>query len=702
MHSGLPAETKYRKDIDGLRAIAVLSVFLYHLQPQLLPGGFLGVDVFFVISGYLITSIIVREHHHRCFSFSRFYSRRIKRIFPALFVVVVLSACAAIVSMTPETYVNFMKSGRYAAAQLSNFYFSQKIDYFSEGFSGQPLLHTWSLGVEEQFYLFWPLLIYICFRCFQNKANLQQSNPREDAITGQLSDIQENIETYSGGSHITYSIAVIFLLLALASFFICNQLTETNYNLAFYMFYARAFEFCIGGGLALKILPVIESEKVNILCGITGLILLCFSFLFVSEEFLGGSFLQFGVVLPCIGSALIIHAHSRKSLANRLISNNFSVFVGKISYSLYLYHWPVIIFWKLCSSNRMLGWLESVAIILISFVLATLSYKLVEQPTRKSALSTWRTISSAAIVIIVFASSFKVIENFDKSEWRIAPYQIDKSVQAYEQVVGCHKFSEDGLQFLQCQEANREDTPVVALLGDSHAPHFLQSVASWAKKNGYNVKYNAVAGCPMVLGDFSLHQTIFDQQYSKFCEQSLSLLKRNIIDDPLVEIVMIAQRYDLFYDGIGYLSNTRIMTFKDREGRVVEDHISYYKDRLSETVNSMEEEGKKVIILNQVPININVDSCSWEPLLFKFFNRNSHCEYDYGFISKKQQPSIDFVKKFCQEHELTMFDPAQAMAEPQLNGKNLYRDGDHLSEYGVYNLVPYFERYMDQIMESEL
>ena len=227
-------------------------------------------------------------------------------------------------------------------------------------------------------------------------------------------------------------------------------------------------------------------------------------------------------------------------------------------------------------------------------------------------------------------------------------------------------------------------------------------LASWAKKNGYNVKYNAVAGCPMVLGDFSLHQTIFDQQYSKFCEQSLSLLKRNIIDDPLVEIVMIAQRYDLFYDGIGYLSNTRIMTFKDREGRVVEDHISYYKDRLSETVNSMEEEGKKVIILNQVPININVDSCSWEPLLFKFFNRNSHCEYDYGFISKKQQPSIDFVKKFCQEHELTMFDPAQAMAEPQLNGKNLYRDGDHLSEYGVYNLVPYFERYMDQIMESEL
>ena len=168
MHHSASRRSAYRADIDGLRSVAVLSVFLFHLQPGLLPGGFLGVDVFFVISGYLITGIILREHHLRTFSFTHFYARRIKRIFPALFVVLLFSAVIALFLLIPETYKNFMQSARYAAAQLANFFFSRKVDYFSEGFSGQPLLHTWSLGVEEQFYLFWPLLIFVCFRFFNN------------------------------------------------------------------------------------------------------------------------------------------------------------------------------------------------------------------------------------------------------------------------------------------------------------------------------------------------------------------------------------------------------------------------------------------------------------------------------------------------------------------------------------------------------
>ena len=138
MHLSRSLGSEYRADIDGVRALAVLSVFLFHLQPDLLPGGFLGVDVFFVISGYLITGIILRQHHQQTFSFLHFYARRIKRIFPALFVVLVLSAIVAIFLLQPETYTNFMKSAHYAAVQLSNFFFSRKVDYFSEGFSRQP------------------------------------------------------------------------------------------------------------------------------------------------------------------------------------------------------------------------------------------------------------------------------------------------------------------------------------------------------------------------------------------------------------------------------------------------------------------------------------------------------------------------------------------------------------------------------------
>ena len=142
----------------------MLSVFLFHLQPSLLPGGFLGVDVFFVISGYLISGIIVRENHLGTFSLTNFYGRRVKRIFPALFVVLALASVPATFLLTPETYVRYMQSARYASGQLSNFFFAQKVGYFEEGFSGQPLLHTWSLGVEEQFYLVWPLLLLLAVR----------------------------------------------------------------------------------------------------------------------------------------------------------------------------------------------------------------------------------------------------------------------------------------------------------------------------------------------------------------------------------------------------------------------------------------------------------------------------------------------------------------------------------------------------------
>lgn len=698
MQSNNPARQKYRKDVDGLRAIAVLSVFLYHLQPELLPGGFLGVDVFFVISGYLITGIIVREHHQQCFSFSHFYARRIKRIFPALFVVLALSACVALLLMTPESYINFMKSGRYAAAQLSNFFFSQKVDYFSEGFSAQPLLHTWSLGVEEQFYLFWPLLIYTCFRCFQSQKTPALSQPGTDESSGNRPASSGTRQNITAAHRLDYRIGGVFFLLALISFWICYQLTTTSYNLAFYMFYTRAFEFCIGGGLALNILPALKSERANRVAGTAGLIMLGYSFLFIGEEYSGRSFLQFGVLVPCIGSGLIIHAHNRKSVANRLISTRFPVYVGKISYSLYLYHWPVIIFWKLFSNHRSLEGPESAVIILVSFLLATLSYFFIEQPARKGSWAHWKTIVSAAVIILFFASSFRILENFDESKWRITRYEQERFENSNHQAIGCRKTSKKGVKFYQCQDSNTEDTPVLALLGDSHAPHYLQSATSWAKKNGYNVKYSAVPGCPMVLGDVSIHQTVFEEKYTEVCQRTLSLLDQNIVEDPRVEIVMIAQRYDLFYDGKGYLNNIRMITFKDDNGRVVEDHTSYYKNRLSETVEIMKNAGKKVIILKQVPLNIGTDSCDWQPLLFNLLNQEKSCEFDYGFISKWQRPSIEFIDNFIHDHELPVFDPATVMDKPHMNGTNLYQDGDHLNLHGVYYLIPYVEQALDKLM----
>ena len=157
-------ETSYRPDIDGLRTISVIAVFLFHLFPDVFPSGFLGVDFFFVISGYLITKIILREliEHQAKFSFLNFYARRCRRILPLLFLVLFVTNIFAFLSLAATDYLSFLESSQYAYLQISNFLFLRSTEYFSES-NLELLLHTWSLAVEEQFYLFWPLILYVCY-----------------------------------------------------------------------------------------------------------------------------------------------------------------------------------------------------------------------------------------------------------------------------------------------------------------------------------------------------------------------------------------------------------------------------------------------------------------------------------------------------------------------------------------------------------
>jgi len=688
--------TEYRADIDGIRALAVLAVFIFHLNPGLLPGGFLGVDVFFVISGYLITGIIQREHHLQTFSFVHFYARRVKRIFPALFIVLLLSAFVATFLLPPETYINFMKSARYASAQLANIFFAGEVGYFKEGFSGQPLLHTWSLGVEEQFYLFWPLLIYLCFRIF---------NKSKAVDVGKASPLSSPTLIVSKASNtfdcdrrsINRKVAGVLLFLSLISFIVCYILAATNYNLAFYMFYTRVLEFCIGGLISLRVLPVPAAKVTNCLVGTLGFFLICYSFLFIQEEYLGKSFLQFGVIVPCVGTALIILANSDKGIINRILATKIPASIGKISYSLYLYHWPVIIFWKIYSGKHEIGIAASLIIFLVAFFLSILSYLQVEQPARKSKFSDKHVLGVAFIVIIVFSTSFKILENYENAPWRITQYDVEQPDISKEMTPECHEKSKNGVSFFECQDSNEPDIPIIALVGDSHSPHYLPSTTAWAKRNGYNVKYIGIAGCPMLLGDVHM-QSMFENNLDKECRIALPLFKSQIVDDPKVEFILMAQRFDLFYDGIGYSNTVRKIIFKDSNGREVKDPIGYYRDQLSYTANSIQKAGKKLVILKQVPVFSNIDACNWEPRIKDFFSKERVCEYDTEFIHKWLQPSIDFIDKFSTTHQVDVFDPMPFFDTPLQDGINLYKDKNHLNSYGSKYLVPRFGKIMDEIV----
>jgi len=675
MSHSIPSKRAYRADIDGIRALAVLSVLIFHINPSLLPGGFLGVDVFFVISGYLITNIILQENHLGTFSFLHFYIRRIKRIFPALFTVLIFSTIVAVLLLTPEMYVNFMKSARYASAQLSNFFFSKRVDYFSEGFSGQPLLHTWSLGVEEQFYLFWPLLIFICFKYFKsNQATVRFKR-----------------------KHINSLIGVVLVLLSLVSFSACYFLAETNRNLAFYMFYSRAFEFCIGGFVSLNIIRPLNSKTSNFVVGASGFFLLCYSFLFIKEEYLGRSFLQFAVIVPCIGTALIIYADKQKSFFNTLLATMIPVAVGKISYSLYLYHWPVIIFWKLFNNTHEIGVSASLNIIFVSFVLSILSYFFIEQPSRKASFSDKKTLISAVVLIISFTVFYKTIENYGTAKWRIRKYDETSSLALNRYFPECIEHSETDVKLYDCTDEERENVPIVALVGDSHAPHYLYPLTAWAKANGYDVKYLSIAGCPMLLGEIHV-QNVLSPEYEEMCQRGLPLLANEIVQDPEVELVLIAQRFDLFYNGKGFLNTIRHITFRDSKGTTVADHIGYYSNQLSFTMDSIRKAGKNIVILKQVPIFGGFNACNWEPRLKKIFSQKRVCILDTDFIEQWQQPSIDFIDAFAKDYQIEVFDPVQYFDSPLSNGSNMYSNSDHLNEYGFQYLSPYFIEAMDDIM----
>jgi peptidoglycan/LPS O-acetylase OafA/YrhL len=347
---------KYRPDIDGLRAVAILSVLFFHLRPWRVPGGFVGVDVFFVISGYLISAIVFAEIASGRFSILGFYERRVRRIFPALFVMLILVTAVITYFLLPSELVDYSKSVIAAATSSSNFYFWRHSGYFDAPLS-KPLLHTWSLAVEEQFYILFPIFLLIARRFFAR--------------------------------HLKH--AVVFLLFAS----LAASVVAVHYNptTAFYMPYSRAWELLLGTVVALGFFPRLPSVPVRNAATLLGIAMIGYSALRFSSQ---TPFPGLAALLPCVGSALIIGAgDSGSTLVGKALSWRPMVFVGLISYSLYLWHWPVIILNDLgLSINfsallpheggfvRLLQKGNDAMEILTWFVLATLSWRFVERPFR--------------------------------------------------------------------------------------------------------------------------------------------------------------------------------------------------------------------------------------------------------------------------------------------------------------------------------
>ncbi|QWG14357.1 acyltransferase [Bradyrhizobium sediminis] len=440
---------KYRADIDGLRALAVVPVVLYHAGVPGFPGGFVGVDIFFVISGYLICGMIDADIRKETFSLGSFYKRRALRILPALFVMFLVTSILAYVYCLPVELEDYARSLASAAGSISNIYFAGTAGYFDAPAETKPLLHTWSLGVEEQFYLIVPLLMLLAWRVAPKRARL------------------------------------LFAVAATASFAAALAISYRNTTFVFYLTPFRAWELALGALLSIGFIPAPRTSFWKTVCGAGGILLLLGAILVGSPS----APLLLMTALASVGATLVIaSSESGVSTVGRLLSLRPVAFVGLISYSLYLWHWPLIVFQRtdgllLADSS---GIVTKLALIAASTGIAFLSWKFVETPFRSKARETSKAavfgmattavasaIAFCGLVLFVGGAPFRFPERVVSIASYLAydPSAAFRSGQCYLASSRQH-FDTPACMKLDAMRPN------YLLVGDSHAAHLWFGLSS--------------------------------------------------------------------------------------------------------------------------------------------------------------------------------------------------------------------------------
>ncbi len=356
---------KYRAEIDGLRAIAVVPIILFHAGFEYFSGGFVGVDVFFVISGYLITTIILSEKEQGTFSLVNFYERRFRRILPALFMVMLVSLIFSLLWLMPSYMEDFSQSLMAVSTFSSNILFWRESGYWEISNELKPLLHTWSLAVEEQYYVLYPLFL------------MQIWHFRKDWILGSF-------------------IVIAAISLATAQWGAYNKPIPT-----FYLLPTRAWELSIGAGIAFYFLyrkqtvrTLLSHKSVNEALGLLGLLMISYA-VYVFDK--GTPFPSLYALVPTVGTGLIILFSSSQTMVGRLLSIKPLVAVGLISYGAYLWHWPLLVFARHLSLTEP-SELTFAILALLSFPLAYLSWRYIEKPFRTKSIFSRKTIFTLSFI----------------------------------------------------------------------------------------------------------------------------------------------------------------------------------------------------------------------------------------------------------------------------------------------------------------
>lgn len=623
------SEFKYRPDVDGLRAVAVVFVLLFHADLGF-PGGFVGVDVFFVISGYLITSLLLKEQQSSGIHLTNFWIRRIRRILPVSTFVVFVTLLASFPILLPSDYTDLAKSAIAQQLMTSNLYFWKNTGYFAGEAELAPLLHTWSLGVEEQFYIGYPFLILIL------------------------------------GRYSRKTMATVLTALLVLSFGVGVWGVRTHAVAAFFILPTRAWELLLGGLLCfVPQLGKTNASTANVLSwlGIAGLFVSAWYFDSTSK------FPGVSALLPCVATAILIYSNSsRLTWIGKVLSAKPIVYIGLISFSLYLWHWPILCLMRHLNSGVMPNAMYRVLALGASLVLAALSYTLIETPfRRKVVFPKTKELLSASVgaVSLVLACSFLLVY-FEGLPQRITPQAIAfaaaKDSTLFEHDTSTAEVEAGDLPTF----GDKEGVYTCLVWGDSHAMALISGIDA-ACKNSKVSGLQATRSSTAPVLDFYV-----TKKYG--LNEGAIELNRAVVDfvlDRDIDVVIIAAMWSTYTD-----------------------HPEF-EPRLARTISELVDAGVQVAIVRDVARHD-----SDVPLTLSWAVRQGR-NLDEFFVSREEylelnEPSNAILDRLKDEGAMVL-DPEPLLADSagnwpaQIGGVSMYRDSHHLSNEGSLRLSTLIE-----------
>ena len=656
----------YRTEIDGLRAISVLAVIFYHAGFSSISGGFAGVDVFFVISGYLIGGQILKELAAGQFSYRSFYGRRARRILPALFVVTLVSALLGYFILLPQDYRYFFGAAFTSLLSVSNFWFMDQIDYFNPQAALDPLVHTWSLGVEEQFYLFAPILLGVTWFRFRR--------------------------------------LLVFLVafLMLASFGLTLALSSSAPMFTFYMLPTRAWELFAGILVAIAFGKPwwVVCKKWHGQLSMLGLLVLLIGIVFKPS---GVAWPGFWTIIPVIGTLLVLLFGQANSIARTVLSLAAMRALGVISYSAYLWHQPILSFLEY-QHNMPASLIGRLAVVFLVFGVAALSWRFIEQPFRTGRLTRvwgWGVMFVMAVMIVAMSISGHVTKGF--------PSRIPQEIRTFLDTV-----QTTGAYNKRCILSRRDvettdfgdsciigsaNPPSVALWGDSHAAAIADAMSDELQYQGRSAKTFMLSSC-LPIPELINHS----QNRQSQCPAFNARVQSYILANDSIKYVVLFATWDSYIlrrgypDMLGFVPDDDFYAYpEDGDPNMHNvDRLISIQSAFQDLVSSLMAAGKTVILVHSLP-RPNID-------IPRFFARQA---WMGGAIPENSGYPITYAKnQFAESRQILVafdgesvtgsfitVDPVETFCDEMQcfvikDGSVLFLDGNHPSLEGAKLLAP--------------